>query len=1055
MSKQTLSAQEIASLLGLNPPTAEQQAVIEAPLDGVYRVIAGAGSGKTETMALRVLFLVANGYVEPRNVLGLTFTKKASGELAKRLVERLDLLGEKVPGIRPPDPFDRPRVHTYNAFATRLFTDYSVYLGIDGDVHVSSAATAWGVARQVVKDSRDTRLADLGVGVDRIASLVLKLSQTLGENEVEKGDLVTLVESFRELADLPNGGRGAYAEVDGYVDTVSALLPLWDLVEQFGAAKRRRGIVEFSDQVRFALEVVRKAPQVVDTLRDTHSVVLLDEYQDTSVLQARLLSTIFADHPVMAVGDPHQAIYGWRGASAGNLTDFPDQFARTSQATTFTLSISWRNSLAVLGAANAVAEPLTQKNPDSVVTLTAPEKCLDGSVFVQITETVDEEADAVANWFSSRLKPSGDKEPTAALLLRNRTHQDVFVRALKARGIPVHVLGIGGLLSDPVVADLVCGVAVVHRPEANTELVRLLAGGRFRVGVADLYALAQVAKKLSRSQVKKRDGDDETSDKGEVSPPPLSLGEALESLRTTSDTSDIWQQFSPAGREQLAAAAALIHSRRRYIHDDLFDQLVGCEKALRLDIEHLANPLREDSDKARTALFDAAATYQASHDEASVSGFIDWLQEAEWRDNLQPRSDKPEAGCVQVLTIHGAKGLEWDYVAIPRLVDDELPSKSRDGTRGWIQRGELPYPLRGDREHLPHFSFAGSESRKDVKERAEGFFADVLTHQLTEERRLAYVAITRTIVEVGLFGSWWATQKNPRQPSVFLRELADAGLIGPLPGSSEYEDNPAGDDHDDVLWPGDPLGARREVVEAAASEVLSRGADLPKGVDDETRAVLDEVVARSTRRQSPTPAIPFRLSASTLHAILKDVDQVMARRQRPLPRKTGGAERSGTQFHEWVEHHYRDAGRLALGGDWDIDQPDDDDVTDQQAWREAFLASDFVTRTPLAIEREIYLPLGGRVVVCKIDAVFPTDNGVDIIDWKTGRPPTSADEEQARAIQLSLYRLAWSAWSGTPLDQITAGWWFSRTGEVVRPTQLFDEDTLTAMVDDAISGYGG
>ena len=1053
MTRTQYSATEICGLLKLHKPTPEQQQVIEAPLDGVYRVIAGAGSGKTETMALRVLYLVANRLVEPGDILGLTFTKKASGELSDRLVERIGLLGEHLPDIPTPDPFDRPKVHTYNAFATRIFSDYAVYLGVDGDVQVASAATAWGLARQVVRESLDTRLAELGVGVDRVASLVLRLSQSLGENEVGFEEVSTLVSRIQALGELPNGGTGRYAEVDGYVESVSSLLPLWDLVEKFQDAKKGRGIVEFSDQVRFALEVVREAPQVTHTLRQTHKVVLLDEYQDTSVLQAKLLSALFADHPVMAVGDPHQAIYGWRGASAGNLTDFPHQFAKNTAATTFTLAISWRNSKAVLDAANTLAIPLTRDDPGGVVTLEPKPDVPDGGVHVQMLETLDQEADAVASWFGERLETGKEQPPTAALLLRNRSHQDVFVRALRARGIPVHVLGIGGLLSDPVVADMVCGVAVVHRPEANTELVRLLAGGKYRVGVADLYALAEVAKRLRRAQ-SHLPGSTRT-DENTITPPPLSLVEALDWLRTKPTTDELWGPFSPEGRVRLKAAADLIHSRRRFVHDDLIDQLVGFEKAVCLDIERLAHPDRSDSDKSRAALFDAAATYQATSDHPSVSGFIDWLQEAEWRDNLQPRSDDPEEGCVQVLTIHGAKGLQWDYVAIPRMVTDELPSKSRDGTRGWLQRGELPYPLRGDRDHLPEFRFATVETRKEAKEAAEDFFGRVADHHLAEERRLAYVAITRTKEEAGLFGSWWATQTRPRPPSVFIRELENAGITTPVPASPEYEDNPREQASDDVVWPGDPLGQRRASVEHAAFTVLAHVARMPQGIDQSLRQTLDDaIVAGHTSAAVAAPPLPFRLAASGLDRVLGDPKAVMAGRTRPTPRQAMGAERAGTLFHEWVEAHYRESGVMFLGADIDIDAgPKTDPVGDVEAWREAFLASEFAHKTPLAIEREIHLPVAGRVIVCKIDAVFDTDIGVDIVDWKTGRPPQTAEEEQARSLQLSLYRLAWSAWSGMALENITAGWWFSQTRELIRPARLMSFEELEAALEKAIRGY--
>lgn len=1053
MIRQVIGAREMCEVLGVYAPTPEQEAVIEAPPNGVYRVIAGAGSGKTETMALRVLFLVANGFVQPREVLGLTFTKKAAGELQKRLVERLALLAKRFPEIGADDPFDRPRVHTYNAFSTRIFSDHAVYLGIDSDIQVASQASAWSLARHVVASSKDSRLASLDLGVERVTSLVLKLSQALAENDVSDDALDAFVERFLALRDLPPGGRGAYAEVDQWVDRVESLRPLSDLVRQFGDAKRSRGVVEFGDQVRFALDVVRRSDQVVESLRADHKVVLLDEYQDTSVLQATLLSEVFCDHPVMAVGDPYQAIYGWRGASAGNLSDFPQQFGRTWPAETFSLSTSWRNSTSVLDAANAIAEPLAARSLGSVVTLSAHPKAPRGRVDATYTETVQEEAQAVAEWCANMLTSDHPTPPTAALLLRNRRHQNLFVHALRARGLPVHVLGIGGLLSDPLVADVVCALSVIHKPEANSELVRLLAGGRYRVGVADLYALSAVAKKLARSQGFTREGKADTAP--QVVTPTLSLPETLEWLRTKPLDDELWSGISPDGRARILDAASLMHERRAVVHDDLIDQLVGVEARLGLDGEVWANPERESSRQARVALFDAVSTYQATSDHPSAVGFIDWLQEAEWRDNLQPRSEEPEPGCVQVLTIHGAKGLEWDFVALPRLVADELPSKPRDGTTGWLSRGELPYPLRGDRDHLPHLAFDEVESKKECVDAAKAFFADVASLQLVEERRLMYVAMTRAKKNVGLFGSWWATQKTFRAPSVFVAELADAGHVPRLPEASAHDTNPLEGVGDDQVWPGDPLGHRRDEVLRAASAVRELVPTMPEGIDEGTREAIDDVLARSTHTMTAIlPPVPFRLAASSLGALIADAPAVMSARARPLPRVSRGAERAGTDFHAWVENHYRDSSHTLVGGDWDVDADRAEDLTgDLEVWREAFLGSPFATTPPRAIEREIHLPIAGHVVVCKIDAVFDTPTGVDIIDWKTGRPPATPEEERVRSLQLSLYRLAWAGWTGEDLETITAGWWFSQTGEVVRPRALLSFEELERILHDTFRDY--
>src|SRR5690606_38901258 len=140
------------------------------------------------------------------------------------------------------------------------------------------------------------------------------------------------------------------------------LRPYACLAAEYEARKRERGLIEFTDQVVGALEICRRAPEVVQLLRARHEHVILDEYQDTSVGQTALLATMFGGHSLMAVGDPKQSIYGWRGASAANMRRFHSDFGAAPEAT-YTLSTSWRNDVRILEVANLIAAPLSQREP--------------------------------------------------------------------------------------------------------------------------------------------------------------------------------------------------------------------------------------------------------------------------------------------------------------------------------------------------------------------------------------------------------------------------------------------------------------------------------------------------------------------------------------------------------------------------------------------------------------------------------------------------------------------------------------------------------------------
>lgn len=1044
-----LSAAEIAARLDQHPPTPEQAAIIEAPPHAVVRVIAGAGSGKTETMAQRVLWLVANSHTAPHEVLGLTFTRKAAGELGRRVAERLDQLHAL--GLAPSgDEFQRPDVSTYHSFASRVYRDHAVLVGMDPDAQVLSEASAWSLAQSIVRASTNPALASWDYSLDELTRVLRLFAQRLADNQVEPSLLADFVRDFTQLRDLPAGGRGGYPEVDRWLDNVAMLEPLTELAGEYARAKRVRGVIEFADQVTLARSMIEQHPEIAEDYRNRHRVVLLDEYQDTSVGQTRLLTALFSDHPVMAVGDPHQAIYGWRGASSSNLDDFVQSFGG-ARVQTFSLTTSWRNGHHILAAANRVAGPLREHSRIDVGALEPAPAATAERIEVAFEETLEREAERVAHWFSRLLADRANHPPSAALLVRSRTHQRVFVDALREAGVPVHVLGIGGLLDDPAIADTVCALRVIADPAAETELVRLLAGARWRIGVADLYRLREVARWLR--------GRDEHG----VALPDK-VAEVLAGSVSSHDHAGLWDAltfivdtpanhgqragFTDVGLERLADARAVL-GRLAAMHIVDLDELHhAIEIELGLDIETAAHPEGFRYAMARETFLEALGSYQRFADEPTPRGFVRWLDEAERRDNLSPRQEPPERGWVQVLTIHGAKGLEWDAVAIPRLVEQEMPATGHEAS-GWLSRGELPYPFRGDRESLPELRYQEATSRKELRDLVNEFKDAVREHRAREERRLMYVALTRAKHRLLLTGSFWAHHQSHRQPSEWLRELEQAGIIDPLPLGPENLIPPERDAADAGVWPGDPLGSRRSALERAAQAVLDH---LAAGESPDT-AAFDPKVARlleADLRSGPLLRRELRarvrVSASALEAMATRPDDYRAAMARPLPQSPHRAALRGTLFHRYLEQTL--AARLPAAV-IDVDaEPEGIGPPELSIdeWIQAFEASPFAGVAPRAIEAELHLPLGEFILVCKMDAVFDTPTGVHIVDWKTGRQPGSERELSDKALQLAAYRLAWSQWSGVDVDSVEASFWFAGSGSLISPTRFASAEDVLGVI---------
>jgi DNA helicase II / ATP-dependent DNA helicase PcrA len=1039
-----ISALQIAETLGLPKPTAQQQAVIEAPLSPAL-VIAGAGSGKTETMANRVLWLLANGHVHANEVLGLTFTRKAAGELAKRIRDRIQQLAAAGLVSADYDEFDPPVVATYNSFANSIYGTNAMLIGRESDGAILTEASAWQLARRIVVQSTDERLPDLGRQVDVVTKAVLRLSNAMSENVVDPDAVRKFGAAFAELADLPTD-RYPREQAVTLAQTVGALPVLVDLAEQFTAAKKVRGFVEYSDQVALALEIVRTVASVSVDLRERHRVVLLDEYQDTSVVQTWLLSEIFAGHAVMAVGDPNQSIYGWRGASAANLDEFANQFGGGT-ANVFSLATSWRNGHGILQIANQLVAPLVAAARVPVERLSAGPNASSLPVDIVVEETLPDEGEAAAVWLKQRLVPKPDGElPSAAMLFRARSTQRTFIDALRRHEVPFHVLGVGGLLSEPEVADLVSALSVIHDPAAGSQLVRLLAGSRWRLGARDLRALSRVASWLRDRDYRQQPLDDDVREAlrnsvadGEGG----SIVDALDFVATAKTGHVALENFSEVGLARLRDAGAVFARLRARSHLDLLDFVTLVNQELMLDIEVAANESRSLGSATMEALLDALVGYLAIDDQASLGGFLAWLREAEWRDGLAPRPEDAEPGTVQLLTIHGSKGLEWDLVVVPRMTEGDMPSVPREGFNGWLTFGSLPYEFRGDAPGLPVFGWRGATTRKELLDARDEFSAHERARLENEERRLAYVAVTRARHSLLLTSSFWATQTKPRQPSSFLRELEAAGIIAELPTDSAYEENPLGDDIELISWPLDPLGGRRAAVEWAAQQVRA-ASPADGGAWD---AELDLLLEERRRRLAGAERVPLptRVPASRFKDFVSNPGEVAASLRRPMPQRPFRATRLGTLFHSWVEE------RFGINGDGEeldalsIEKDDEGgfDTARLDELRSTFERSEWAQRRPIEVEREIHLPFADQIVICKIDAVYELDGDrFQVVDWKTGAAPKDAADLEQKQLQLALYRLAYARWRGIDPSRIDAVFYFVADDTVIEPERLFDEAEL-------------
>jgi DNA helicase-2/ATP-dependent DNA helicase PcrA len=1064
---------ELAAVLGEKFEfSAQQFAAITAPLEPAV-VIAGAGSGKTAVMAARVVWLVTTGQVRPDQILGLTFTTKAASELATRIRASLTKVGILRTADRPllegEEETLEPTVATYNAYAASLLTEHGLRIGHEPDTRVVADASRFQLAARAITHHTG-RVDQLSDHLPTAIGYLLDLDGQLSEHLVSPETLRAF--HARELPlwiEGEAGSRGGRSGLDKAVAAIRGREEALSLVEDYRRLKARLGLMDFSDQIERGARLARECPEVGRAERDKFRVVLLDEYQDTSVSQAVMLTGLFSGppedgrgHPVMAVGDPNQAIYGWRGASVSNILGFGHDFPQADAAREthlYSLTVNRRSDARILATANDLAGPLYATTRGSAP-LEPKEHAEPGTVRAALLETYGDELDFLAREVQAAhdamAEPSWSE---IGVLTRDNAHAaDVYDRLTRAE-IPVEIVGLNGLLRLPEVADVVATLQLLHDVTANAALLTVLSGPRWAVGARDLALLGRRARRLADRSV---DRDLELTIEQELAaavqgtdPADLvSLSEALD------DPGE--HEYSPEARERFALLSAELRYLRGFVGEPLLDLVRRIIDTSGIDLE-LASSLSETAEAKRENLetfVKAVAEFQGLEGEVSLPALLAYLSAEDEMGNGLDAAAPSAANSVKLLTVHRAKGLEWDVVFLAGVCASKFPNTG--GRTSWLTGPSvLPSQLRGDAADLPQVA---GHSEAAIKQYAE----DTKRHELVEQLRLGYVAFTRARHTMVLSAHWWRPgRKSYLGPSPYL----DAAVESMRSWGAEPEiwvDEPEKGAANPVLantepqpWPSEAHPsevARRRSAAALLGEYLAglpEDGSLPEvpdldlveqarvdAWDGELERLLEE--ARASRADLVQVPLPTSLSATALARLRDNADELAADLARPMPRKPSPSARFGTRFHAWVEARF---------GQQQLLDPDDlpgrvdagiDDDTDLQELIEKFETGQFAERSPVAVEPPFALVLAGQVVRGRIDAVYAQQvdgqDGYLVVDWKTNRAQT------ADPLQLAIYRVAWAELKGVPVDRVRAAFYYVRTGELVPYDDLVDRPALEQLI---------
>ena len=971
------SAERIAKALGQpHPPTPDQEAIIKAELEPQL-VVAGAGAGKTETMAARAVFLVANGWVSTDQILGLTFTRKAAGELNARIRHRLDQLAES--GLIPSnDPRmktirdSQQTVVTYDSFMQKIVHEFGLLLPIEPAAQVADDAEQWLTASRVISDlgyEDEAQQYTFSHQVSTARENMIKLSEAMNNHlatpeEVREESRAFIDNVMNAEGALTRSGslRKSYRGSEEACNAQLDRLMLLKYQEEFYKRLSDKYLMTYGQITAKATKLVQNHPEIGRELRSRYRAVFLDEYQDTNFAQHEFLRNLFGsasasedegatDKPigVTAVGDPMQSIYGFRGATPGNLDLFLKDFPRYENGAlipceTKSLVKSFRNPNEVLELANAVAEDALaggKENLESGVENRSGRVSLKWALDKQ--EEVEWVADIFAEEYRSAMQKSsedGSTKPfTGAILVRKNVDVAPFVEALTERDIPVGVSPVA-LYDIPEVREVLSVLRVVVDPSDDEATLQVLSSPRWRIGTRDIKTLSYRAKDLARggadqlgtrkSKPEKIDSIDIFEEKANELELPgdgteVSLADAIADLGIRPDQVEK-PAFSDEGRIRLQALSAELRwLRQQSMTVPLSDLLAQIESTLGVRTEVLTRQDPSEDGAPGTIhldrLRDVAEDFTARG--GSTQEFLDYLEAADKAtgSTMEAGEVSVHSDQVQILTVHKAKGLEWDVVAVPFCDDSSYNSPDIKRARGnwtrtWLRDSSvLPSALRRDPLStdnplgFPVFDNGELETWDEITAAEEEYKKEIESVDIRSSDFLFYVAITRSARRLLVSGhSVDPAKKNLCHKSHRFCQVQNtvAGKLG-IDVDARFEelreadsDEPlritanSGGDHptwsidlteplseekpdDDTeqqgpMWPSDPLGDRREsvdkaaeLVRAAMEELKAEFADPDKGYTSKA----DSGTSASTWENETTALIEEARAAHTDHI---DVD---------------------------------------------------------------------------------------------------------------------------------------------------------------------------------------
>lgn len=652
---------------------------------GPILVVAGAGTGKTRVITERIKHLIEKQKTSPKQVLALTFTEKASQEMINRIDDVMPL------------GYEEPWVCTFHSFADRILTEEGLEIGLDPSYKIISDPEQWLLLRKNIFNMDLKYFRPLG-NPTKFISAILKFISRLQDENISEQEFETYVKKQT----FEGEEKERWQELS-YV------------YNKYTSLKLQNSKLDFGDLILWTIKLFKERPHILKKYQEQFKHVLVDEFQDTNYAQYELVKLLcpqeMGTRSLLVVGDDSQSIYKFRGAAVSNIIQFMEDYPKAEMVT---LIQNYRSTQNILDPAYKLIQ---NNNPDTLESklgiskeLTADETKTGPKPEIISTETLEDEIEFIVTKILEVL----GKEPQytfkdVAVLARANSHLEPLVMALRKHGLPYQLVGNKGLYDREEVRDLISLIKTILNPKDGVSLYRSLNIQTLSIPYEEIINC------LSTSRF-------ERTEFWEVVKASKNSG-VIEFIKTLSE---FQRQVT---RESPSKFVYNLVAETNFLNQFLIEETVEnqlCIKNLDLFLK-------------RVQRFEVSF-YNEAKKMPTMIDLVDYLDLMIEAGENPAQAEIEDIDTINLMTVHGSKGLEFPVVFMINLVADRFPTRNRG------DQIEVPDDL--IKECLP----TGDE-------------------HIQEERRLFYVGMTRAQKYLYLTCAKNYGGKRDKNPSGYLTEI--------------------------------------------------------------------------------------------------------------------------------------------------------------------------------------------------------------------------------------------------------------------------------------------